>query len=110
MIFHEDNDLSPTTQAGQNAMIDEHLAYDKELDRHGHYIASNALEPGEHAVSVKVREGKTLVTDGPFIETKELTGIFLIEAADMQKAIELASKIPSARTGKIEVRPVRHLE
>ncbi len=77
----------------------------------GVLVAAEALEPVRTATTVRVRNGRTTVTDGPFAETKEqLAGFYLIEAADLDEAIEAASKIPPAREGSIEVRPVRQLE
>ena len=76
----------------------------------GVLVAAEALQPVETATTVRVRNGKTAVTDGPFAETKEqLAGFYLIEARDLNEAIQLASKIPPAREGSIEVRPVREL-
>jgi len=73
-------------------------------------IAAEALQPVETAATVRVRGGKVSVTDGPFAETKEqLAGFYLIEARDLNEAIRVASKIPPAREGSIEVRPVREL-
>lgn len=83
------------------------LNYDKELEAGGHYIASEALQGPESAVMVKVRDGAISTTDGPFSETKEyLGGFILIEARDMNEAIRLAAGIPLAKLGQIEVRPV----
>jgi len=76
----------------------------------GRLVAAEALQPIEAATSVRVRNGKTWITDGPFAETKEqLAGFYLIDAADLNEAIQVASKIPPAREGTIEVRPVRQL-
>ena len=92
-------------------MINDALDYDDELRRGGHYVESAALRPVATATTVRVRNGKTSTTDGPFAETKEhLGGFILIEARDLNEAIQLASKIPMARIGSIEVRPVRPLE
>ena len=80
------------------------------LRESGHHIAAEALQPVHTATTVRVRNGKVGVTDGPFAETKEqLAGFYLIDAADLNEAIQLASKIPPARVGSIEVRPVREL-
>ena len=103
---------------GENAMNDterEHcfvestkLAHD--LKASGKYISANPLQPVSTASSVKVRDGKPLVTDGPFAETREhLGGYFLIEAADLDEAIGVASRIPGARKGTVEIRPVMEL-
>jgi hypothetical protein len=76
----------------------------------GALIAGEALEPVETAATVRVRNGRVTVTDGPFAETKEqLAGFYLVEARDLNEAITMASKIPPAREGSIEVRPVREL-
>ena len=76
----------------------------------GHLVAAEPLHPVETATTVRVRNGKVSVTDGPFAETKEqLAGVYLIEAKDLNEAIQLASRIPPAREGSIEVRPVREL-
>lgn len=83
------------------------LAYDEELRRRGHYVASQAIEGGDNAVLVRVREGRMSATDGPYMETKEqMAGFILIEAADMDEAVRLASGIPLAEIGTIEVRPI----
>ena len=90
-------------------MPDSHcLAYDEEIRRSGHCIASEALQPVATATTVRVRNGKVSVTDGPFAETKEfLAGFYMIEARDLNEAIQLAAKIPPATVGSIEVRPIR---
>ena len=80
------------------------------LRRSGHHIAAEALQSVHSATTVRVRNGKVSVTDGPFAETKEqLAGFYLIDAKDLNEAIQLASKIPPARVGSIEVRPTREL-
>jgi len=80
------------------------------LRRAGHYVAAEALQPASTAATVRVRNGKTVVTDGPFTEAKEMiAGFYLIDASNLDEAIQLASKIPPARVGAIEVRPVRDL-
>lgn len=90
--------------------MDDHecLAFDQGLRDSGRCVASEALQPVETATTLRVRSGKLSVSDGPFAETKEaLAGFYLIEARDLNEAIQLASKIPPARVGSIEVRPVR---
>jgi hypothetical protein len=80
------------------------------LRESGHSIAAEALQPVHTATTVRVRNGKVSITDGPFAETKEqLAGFYLIDARDLNEAIQLASKIPPARVGSIEVRPTREL-
>ena len=81
------------------------LAWD--LKEKGQYISASPLHPISTATSVRIREGKRLVTDGPFAETREqLGGYFLVEAANLDEAIHIASKIPGARKGTVEIRPV----
>ncbi len=80
------------------------------LRKSGHHIAAEALQPVHTATTVRVRNGNVSVTDGPFAETKEhLAGFYLVDAKDLNEAIQVASKIPPARVGSIEVRPVREL-
>lgn len=80
------------------------------LRQRGVLVAAEALQPIETATTVRVRNGKVSITDGPFAETKEcLAGFYLIEARDLNDAIQVAAKIPPAREGSVEVRPIRHL-
>jgi hypothetical protein len=84
------------------------VAFDAGIRASGHCIASEALEPVATATTVRVRNGKVSVTDGPFAETKEcLAGFYMIEARDLNEAIQIAAKIPPAAVGSIEVRPIR---
>ncbi len=77
------------------------------MQQSGHYLGCSRLQPPEAAITVRVRGGKVHTTDGPFVETKEqLGGFFLVEAKDMNEAIQLASRIPGARIGCVEVRPL----
>ncbi len=86
----------------------ECLACDAELRASGHCIASEALQPVATATTVRIRNGRLTVHDGPFAETKEaLAGFYLIEARDLNEAIQMAAKIPPARVGCVEVRPIR---
>ena len=88
----------------------ECLANGEALRQGGHYVAAESLQPVSTAATVRVRNGKVSVTDGPFAETKEvIAGFYLIEAHDLEEAIALAAKIPPARVGAIEIRPVREL-
>ena len=88
----------------------ECLAYGESLRESGRYVAAEALQRATTATTVRVRNGKVSLTDGPFAETKEqLAGFYLIDAKDLDDAIEMAARIPPARVGSIEVRPVREL-
>jgi len=88
-------------------LMPEYMAFTEALRASGSFVGANQLQPVETATTVRVRDGETFVTDGPFIETKEtLGGYYLIEAESLDEALECAAKIPSARYGHIEVRPV----
>ncbi len=85
--------------------------YSEPLHRRGVILAADALEPVDTATTIRVRDGEVSVTDGPFAETKEqLAGFYLVDARDLDHAIEVASGIPPARIGSIEIRPVRELQ
>jgi len=101
-LVYADETLLPTID-------DAHcVEYDEGLRESGLCIASEALEPVASATTVRVRDGRRSITDGPFAETKEqLAGFYLIDARDMDEAVEVAAKIPPARVGSIEIRPVR---
>jgi len=89
----------------------ECAANGEKIKANGNHIAAEALQPVNTATTVRVRDGKVSVTDGPFAETKEqLAGFYLIDAKDLDEAIRIASEIPPARIGSIEVRPVRELD
>ena len=92
-----------------NELPDEDcVEFDTGIRKSGHCIASEALQSVQTATTVRVRGGKLSITDGPFAETKEqLAGFYMIEARDLDEVIQLASKIPPARVGSIEVRPIR---
>lgn len=101
LVYGEDEKLHSIPDA-------ECVAYDTSIRDSGYCVASEALQPAETATTLRVRNGRLSVTDGPFAETKEqLAGFYLIEARDLNEAIQVASKIPPARVGSVEVRPVR---
>jgi hypothetical protein len=88
-------------------MMQEYDGFTKWLDASGALVAAEALEPTNQATTVRVRDDQTMTTDGPFAETKEqLGGFYLIEAANLDDAIEAASRIPGAKVGSIEIRPI----
>jgi hypothetical protein len=108
LVYVDEKVLDAMTQREYDALVDAALASDEALRRTGHYVTSNALHSVRTATSLRIRDGKLTVTDGPFAETKEhLGGFILIEAADLAEAIVLAARIPMAAIGTIEVRPVR---
>ena len=85
----------------------EYFSFTDDITKSGHYVGGNALQPTSAATSVRVREGKMSATDGPFVETREqLGGYYLIEARDLNDALQVAARIPGARWGGVEVRPV----
>ena len=95
----------PDSQTGP--IMDEYRAFTESIIRSGQFVAGEQLQPTAAATSVRIRGGKTVITDGPFAETKEqLGGFYLIEARDLNEAIQIASRIPSAKLGTIEVRPI----
>ena len=95
-------------KAMQAMPIDDCVDYDAQMRRSGQCLASEALQPVRTAATVRVRDGKVQVTDGPFMETKEtLAGFYLVEAADLAEATRIAARIPPAQVGSIEVRPIR---
>jgi len=95
------------SEGEQQAFMDECFAYDEVLKRTGHWAGGEALGSPHDAATVRPREGKVTVTDGPFAETKEiLGGILLLEAADMTQARELMAKHPGVRAGGFEIRPI----
>ena len=108
LVYLVEKDMSVMTKTEADACTEESLAYDDALRRAGHLVVAHALQPVETATTIRVRNGKLSATDGPFAETKEqLGGLILIEARDLNEAIQVAGKIPLARRGSIEVRPVR---
>jgi hypothetical protein len=107
LAFEEESKLNALTREQWASLRQETLDYVKDLRESGHLIATEPLQSASSAVSVRVRDGNLSTTDGPFAETKEqLGGIFLIDARDLNEAIQIAAEWPSARIGTIEVRPV----
>jgi hypothetical protein len=107
LVYSDEQKLHSLPESPKDA---ECMAYDRKIRKTGHMIAGEALQPVETATTVRVRNGNTSVTDGPFAETKEqLAGFWLIDARDLDEAIQVAAGIPAARVGSIEVRPIRPL-
>jgi hypothetical protein len=110
LVYLVEKEMNAMTKNEWEACVDESLAYDDALRKAGHFIVAHALQPVEAATTIRVRSGKLSATDGPFAETTEqLGGFILIEARDLNEAIQVAAKIPVARYGSIEVRPIRAL-
>jgi hypothetical protein len=110
LVYHEETKVDALSESEYDTIVNEVLDYRDELRKSGHYIASSPLQPVRTATTIRVRNGKLSITDGSFAETKEqLGGFYLIEARDLNDAIRVASKMPPARLGCIEVRPLKEL-
>ncbi len=107
LIYDEEQKLRSMPKTESDAFMGEYFAFTEGIRKSGHYVGGEALQPVETATTVRVRNGKVSTTDGPFAETKEqLGGFYLINAKDLNDAVQVASRIPSARIGTIEIRPV----
>jgi hypothetical protein len=107
MIYQNEAEYAKIDTATAQKMTDEYGVFTQGIIQSGNFKAGDRLRPTTTATTVRVRDGKTLTTDGPFAETREqLGGYYLIEAKDLDAALAIAAKIPNARTGSIEVRPI----
>jgi hypothetical protein len=107
LIYDDEKVWGTVSQAERQQIFGEYMQFTKEIQSSGHYHAGAPLQPTSTATSVRIRNQKRLVTDGPFAETREqLGGYYLIEAKDLDEAVAIAARIPSARLGTIEVRPI----
>jgi hypothetical protein len=107
LIYDDEKKMGAMSKAEIDAIFGEYGAFTESITKSGHRLGGEALQPVSSATTVRIRNGKMSTTDGPFAETKEqLGGFYLIEARDLNDAIQVASRIPSARTGSIEVRPI----
>ena len=110
LIYGNEAAMSSATPADRDAMFKAYGEFTKSIVKSGNMKAGDALQPTATATTVKVRDGKTLTTDGPFAETREqLGGYYLVEAKDLDEATKLAARIPGAQRGSIEVRPVMQM-
>jgi hypothetical protein len=108
LIFSGDQPWSSLSQSEIDAWTAEQVVYGQTLRESGHLVSGEALQHSERATTVRMRNGQLSVTDGPYVETNEqLGGFFVIEARDLNDAIRVASKMPLARFGNVEVRPIR---
>lgn len=111
LVYYAEEQMAQLNQQQWDELNRECMSCVEELTGRGHFLAGQALHPVHTATTVRMRDSKLLVTDGPFAETKEqLAGFYLLEAEDLNQAIALAAKIPPARYGSVEVRPVRELQ
>jgi hypothetical protein len=107
LIYTEPGSWESFSEEERHAMYEEYFGLSRDLHVKGKLVSSHELQPASTAVSVQVRDGGTVITDGPFAEAKEaIGGYYLIEADSRQEAVEWAERIPSARHGRVEVRPV----
>jgi hypothetical protein len=107
MIYRSEAELGKMTDADRQKMSTDYGAFTQSIIQSGHFKAGDGLQPSTTATTVRVREGKVLTTDGPFAETREqLGGYYLVEAKDLDAAIGIAARIPGAKDGSIEVRPI----
>ena len=107
LIYESEASSAGMSEEEQGKIFEEYMSYTKGIKKGGQYIGGEALEPVSTATTVRVKNGKTVTTDGPFAETKEqLGGYYLVEAKNLDEAIKLAAGIPASRSGSIEVRPI----
>ena len=111
LIYASEQDWANQTEEDSQAQFQEYMAFTKDIVDRGIYQSGEALQATATATTVRVRDGETLTTDGPFAETKEqLGGFYVVEAKDLDEAIELAARIPDVRNGSIEVRPIMEVD
>ena len=111
MMYYDEANVNALSQSEFDALVDRSLGYTEDLKKTGHYVAADGLQPVATATTLRLHNGKLSITDGPFAETKEqLGGFYIIEAADMDEAIRLASGMPPLQLGCVEIRPLRELK
>jgi hypothetical protein len=107
LIYNEEAAWAAMSEEEQGKVFGAYMTYTEEIKSEGKHLAGDPLQPIATATTVRVRDGKTLTTDGPFAETKEqLGGYYIVEAADLDEALALAARIPGAHYGSVEVRPI----
>ena len=107
LIYDDESLFATISKPDMDKMMSEYRVFGESIRKSGNHVASYQLQPTETATTIRSRNGKVSTTDGPYAETKEqLGGFFLIEAKDLNEAVQIASRVPSVRTGSIEVRPV----
>ena len=110
LIYSDETIWPKLPKADMEQMMAEYMAFSEAIQKSGQYLGANRLQPTQTATTVRIRNGQLSTTDGPFAETKEqLGGYYLVEARDLNDAIQVAAKIPGARVGSIEVRPIAEL-
>jgi len=107
LIYRKEKDRATRPETERNEIFQAYMSFAQGIRSSGNYVSGEALQPVATATTVRVKDGKTMTTDGPFAETREqLGGFFLIEAKDLDEATGIAARIPDARGGSIEVRPI----
>ena len=110
LIHNNEQESAKMSQEDMGKMMAAYGAFTNDIKEKGILVAGDPLQPTTTATTVRVRDGKTLTTDGPFAETKEqLGGYYMVDCKDLDKALEIASRIPGALTGSVEVRPVKEM-
>jgi hypothetical protein len=110
LVHHDEEVFGKIPEAQRQEMLAESVQLTHQLHDHKQYVHASPLHPAATGVIIRVRDGKQFVTDGPFVETREqIAGYFLIEARDLNDAIGIGGRIPGARIGTVEVRPVRDI-
>jgi len=110
IVHHDETAFQRIGKDKQQQMLAESVALTHQLHAEGQYLSASPLQPAATAVIVRVRQGKPMLTDGPFIETREqIAGYFLIDAKDLNEATQIAARVPGARIGTVEVRPLREI-
>ena len=110
LIYENEKAWMSIPEDQQGAIFGEYMAFTESIKKSGNLLGGDPLQPTDTATCVRVREGKRMVTDGPFAETREqLGGYYLVDAKDLDEAIAIAERIPSARMGTIEIRPIMEL-
>ena len=110
LVHHDETAFEKMNDETKKGLLTESIGLCHQLDAKGKYVHASPVHPAATATLVRVRDGRSLVTDGPFIETREqMAGYFLIEAKDRDEAVSIAANVPGARIGTVEVRPVREI-
>jgi hypothetical protein len=110
LIYGDEKKMQASSKSDADTMHREYMSFTDDVKKSGHYVAGEALQPTQTATTLRIRSGKLSTTDGPFAETKEqLGGFYLVTARDLNDAIQVASRIPGAKVGSIEVRPIRDM-
>lgn len=111
LVHHDQEAFAKRPETERQSLLQESIQFANQLNTNGKYLGAAPLHPSSETTCVRVRDGKRLVTDGPFAETREqIGGYFLVEARNRDEAIEIAGKIPGARVGTVEVRPVTEVD